>query len=94
MEYSNKVSAIILREREPKLQGGPTGWLVLLARQTRVREILAVLTYEVGLEYAHHFAHTMASKYNVKLTEEFATRDHPISINVHTPTIEYASPVE
>jgi hypothetical protein len=90
MEATNKVSAIILRERDPNLKGEPTGWVVLPVRQTRVREILAVLIYEVGLEYACNFAHMLSGKYNVKLVEELGTSNRPISISVHTPASDYS----
>lgn len=63
-------SAIILRERTLSSKGEPSGWVVIVAGPDREREVLAVLTNEVGLEVARKFAQMLASKYRVIKREE------------------------
>ena len=90
---TNKATAIILRERIPNEQGQATGWLILLVRKTKIREILAVLSYEVGLNYAQHITRVMAAKYNVNIIEELSTSEHLASLKVETARVANDSPV-
>lgn len=61
---------IILRERLRENSEEKKGWLIILARTESHREILAVLQYEVGLEYAQNFASMLATKYNLAAVSE------------------------
>ncbi len=57
--------AIILKEREPNVKKEKVGWIVILAGQDHQRELLAVLTSEVGFDSARQFAEILARKYGV-----------------------------
>jgi hypothetical protein len=91
MELANNVPAIILRERGSDQQGKQNGWLVLLASQTREREILAVLNYKVGLEYARLLAHMLSVRYSINLIEELPTSSQAASHNLDTAGTNYNS---
>lgn len=90
---TNKVTAIILRARTPNERGEPTGWLILLARKTKIREILAVLSNEVDLNYAQHIARMMAAKYSVNIIEELSTSEQVASAHVETAQFANSSTV-
>lgn len=89
----DNVTGIILRERLANEHGEATGWLILLVRKTRVREILAVLAYEVGLNYARQFTRMLAAKYNVTTIEELARSEQAALVNVDIDNTDYGSPV-
>jgi hypothetical protein len=88
---TNKVTAIILRERIPNERGEATGWLILLARKTKIREILAVLSSEVELKYAQHIARMMAAKYSVNIIEELATPELAASLEAGAAQVANSS---
>jgi hypothetical protein len=93
MEVRDKVTAIILRERLPNEKGEATGWLILLAKQTSVRQILAVLTYEVGLNYAREFTRLLASKYNISVTYELASDEKAVFVNTEAAQADYGTAI-
>ncbi len=65
--------AIILKEREPNNKSERVGWILILAGQNHQRELLAVLTPEVGFDSARQFATILAGKYGVtEIIEEIS----------------------
>lgn len=74
MKKPPQFEGLILRERLPDGFNRKTGW-VIVGEEAGVRErsLLAVLSYEIGLDLARELTQLLGQKYQVKrLVEELA----------------------